>query len=251
MKKYLEIDYSPITYGESPSLVLLTTIDQDGDKKVKAIATGFIAVCKPYVVLVTAAHAFQGLNGQPVLAVGPIGNVSLAKAKVVTSDRFDIAIIVLETDDLLSLFEKCRCIPVSVLSDVKDSGVDALYQMHGYPAAKNEFTRIGGMKSFQLRVSLGAHRGIPSRSAYAQLDASPFCFDISPKDLINDDLERDLRFGSFKGLSGSPVFRHPIRTEKSEAHLFGMFIEWHKESKTAVVVPWVEIERLIPIAINM
>jgi hypothetical protein len=247
----LEIDYGPMAYGETPSLVLLAAIDQDGDKKCKSIATGFISVAQPYVVLITAAHVFQGIEGRPVLAIGPIGSISLAKAKVVKSDLFDIAVAFLGNDDFLRLFQKCRCVMPEVVSGVTDSGVSAMYQLHGYPAAKNEISRTHGLKSHQVRVSLGVSRDLPLHSRFSDVDVTPFCFDISPKKLVNDALERDFRLGSFKGLSGGPVVRHSIRHgESPHANLIGMFVEWHKQSKTAVVVPWVEIERFVHLAVD-
>jgi hypothetical protein len=249
MQKPIEINFAPMEYGEVTSTVLLVTIDEDGDKKLKSLATGFFAISPPYVVLVTAAHVFNGLVGKPVIAIGKNGSVSLAKAKLVKSDKFDIAVAFFETNDLSILFDAFRCPNPLIIKNVLDSGVSAIYQLHGFPAAKNEISKTTGLNGYQLRLTFGESKEIPKQSSFVSTDLTPFCFEISPKKLVDDNAEPDYRFGSFKGLSGSPVYRYDASDDKTKpANLIGMFVEWHNVSKTAVVVPWEEIDKIIQIS---
>jgi hypothetical protein len=239
------------TFEETPELVLLAHVDQDRSKRVVAKGTAFFVHVDSCLVLLTAAHVFDGLENQPILALGKKGHVSLAGKKVVRSKLFDVAAIILESSDIDDLMVELMCVEPIAVADVQDSGTDAIYQMHGFPGSKNTFSPTDGAKRHMARVSLGERRDAPKKSSLPLKDFQPFCFDISLKQLFNDEGIKVNTLTEFKGMSGSPVYRYEVTgTSKAMGQLVGMFVHWDKNERTASVIPWQILREFALLAIS-
>ena len=246
-----EVILGSLKSDELPQTALLATIDEEGDKRWVPCGTTFVSIKSPYTVLVTAAHNFNGLRGRPMyLVVAGKFPVSLANAHVVKFDECDIALIFLNSNDLAQLFPRCRCISQDSILNVSDSALTAIYQVHGLPQSKNKISLHRPFEQFQIRMSLGAEKELPVNSKINHA-SSPLCFEASPKNLVSDVGIKDNRLANFYGLSGGPVIRHKIVNDQMmPGNIVGVFLEWHKNCRTAVAMPIAILPLLIQRALS-
>lgn len=248
----VNIQYGKIPYGVEPDILLLMSIDQDGDKRWKPVGTAFPFLHGRILSIITAFHVLENLNGFPPYALNPKNRktISLKNSRVICSKEFDIGVIQCESNDLSTLFDTCTCIEADYnCTSSKDSGLESLYQMHGFPQSKNKFSRLEPFNTFEICISLGTPKPLPSKSKLAAIGLSTLCFDLGIDNLVDDDLNKTRQLGKFDGMSGGPVIRY-VRSSTGSllGTLAGMFIEWHSKEKTAVAIPistiaaWIEAQ---------
>ena len=245
MENYIKFLTGDIPYQIVPELLIIAHVDQNRTKKVIPIATGFAAYSGNYLVILSAAHAFNNLQGEAMLIVGSNGSVSLARAKIVIEKTFDIAVIFLDTDYIKTLFKNLLLVQAENIPSVSDSGAGSIYQVHGFPASKNKFNRSTGWIPNYMRVSFGGERNAPKRTTFPLERISPFCFELSLKNLFDDDGKPDNKLGRLQGMSGSPVYRYAKVENGVAGKLIGMFVHWDKDEQVASVVPWKAIESFV------
>jgi hypothetical protein len=248
----LSIQYGKIPHGMEPDTLLLMSIDEDGDNRWKSVGTAFPFLHGGVLSIVTAAHVVASLGGFPLYALNHKNRkfVSLKNSRVLYSKNFDIAIIQLDSSNLSDLFGTCTCIEADLnCISSEDSGLDTFYQMHGFPRSKNKFSRLDPFDTFELRVTLGTPKPLPSKSKLAAIGMPTLCFDLGIDNLLDDDGNKTQQIGKFDGISGGPVFRYvQSSTGSLEGTLVGMFVEWHAKERTAVAIPisviatWIEVQ---------
>lgn len=233
-----KIECGRLALGDYPDTFMLLSIDQDGDKKWKMVGTAFPLFHGNFINLVTAGHVVEGLSGFPLYVFNPREGkmISLVNSRVGFSSDLDLAIIQCSSKDLFDLSDTYSCVKIDYqCKSSQESGIDSLYQVYGYPGSKNKLSLSQGFNSHAFRISLGQFRLSPSKSRLAALGMPLLCFDLSPDHLVDDDGKKTSQLGKFEGMSGGPVIKYS--SSSPLGMLAGMFVEWHRVEKTAVVIP--------------
>lgn len=237
----VKVSYGKLPYKSDFEPILLASIDLCGDKKFKLIGTAFPFLCDGWIGLITAAHTINKLSGNPIVAIMGPKKLHVQNAQIIFFNEIDVAVIQCSSEDLNSLFDECICIePDMGKTSNEESGIDAIYQVYGYPASKNKFSRLEITNPSIYRMTLGLHNNRPVGSKLTK-EFPLMCFDLGIKNMLDDEFNKTPQLGCFEGMSGGPVIRHKISSHDSDGQLVGMFVAWHKEEKTAVVIPAVVI----------
>jgi hypothetical protein len=235
----LSVKIGKLKLGAQAQTVLIASHDRDASKRWHPRATGFPYYVNGRVFIATAAHGFLGLSDEPVLLIGPNGQVRLFRDrfKLVGSTAIDLALIALASDDLLTLFGECVCVEPDMHALPGRTQPHA-YQVVGFPASKNAYSKTKGWPMAGWRVTLGLAAAVPPRSKLDKLGVPLLAFNVDLKTMVNDEGEPDKRLGALKGMSGGPVISHALGEHTmGPGMLAGVFLEWHSDERVAVVMP--------------
>jgi hypothetical protein len=247
---HVEVQYGKLAFGGAPQIVLFANQDQDGDKKWTAAGSGFAVLHEGLISIVTAGHVAAELKGKPLVLIGPHGSVLVSpnQCRLLFNEEIDLALMTIPSVDLAELFGICVCIELDDhVMDAADSDVSALYQVYGYPLAKNKYSKTSGWKINAFRVSLGRQQPVPARSKLLDLKLPLLAFHIDLENMMDDQLMKDNRLGALKGMSGGPVLRHTVGAEHGAGKIVGIFLEWHATERTAVALPAAAIKAALQI----
>lgn len=189
------------------------------------------------------------MTDEPVVLIGAKGQIRLFRdnCHFRGSSAVDIAFLALNSEDLISLFGECNCVELDWKA-LPERTAAHIYQAYGYPSSKNKHSGTLGWSMEEFRVTLGQSIAVPLRSKLHELEVPLLGFDIDLSEMLNDDGKRDTRLGKLDGISGGPVIAHAIDNgEIGPGKVAGIFLEWHKNEKVAVVMPAMAIAAAIQV----
>ena len=243
----LNVKFGKLRPGAEAQTVFIAVQDRDASKRWVASGTGFPVYFDGRIFIVTAAHNFRGMTDEPALLIGPNGYVRLFRDNfhLAGNTAIDIALIAMNSDDLITLFGECVCLQLD-LDALPNRTEPYAYQAYGYPVSKNKHSKTQGWPMAGWRITLGPAAPVPRRSKLNELGVPLLGFEIDLERMVNDDGEPDRRIGKLEGISGGPVVSHALgENTVGPGMLAGVFLEWHSNERVAVVMPAMAIKAAI------